>query len=578
MGKVNNGIKWQGIPETYNGDNVIGMASSSQIAEILADTDRSSLESWYKRNPEENYLGILQTVGAAQNVSYPLLNELMSSRVGQIRLNGYTETMPYDMQTSVNTGTFTKGDTSSRYRKPGIGETTFEIILNRKFRPGDILTCGAQSMKKQIIVSSEHMVQQIGDAWLHFVKLHGGGKKDWYPSDKLKPGIQYFKIDHRAGEFSTQLSGFDGISGVRNIRCEFTLGNHRGVEASSTMYGGDMLLQNLTMSTKTFLNKVKNQIEAWGPTATGEDADTVAIGRLTQNQQTGKWNVDTGNMKVMSVLEYLGFAELFRMTGTSLMFTRGALISDANSVLRSNEGLWWQAQRGYTIGYTRPGGLNWNHIRQATDYIFRNSKSIPLEKRWVKFRAGKMAHERAMSLVQNEFNIQIQMLAPLFGTDRMLPKNPISGTLDNLKLDMVRVGQTFVPGIGNVIFEHDPSLDMMPMDDIQEQGFYGNDMPWTSYSLYIEDITSTSSSNAYQAKPIQASNMKILRPGTNLYHITPKQGSLNWGYEHGRWDHMRNGNIMSSNPKFAETFFCYNFSSAWYADLSKIVMIQLERW
>jgi hypothetical protein len=570
---IKDGIKIKGIPTTHNGDNVIGFTNANFLADFT-NVDSASLSTWYEKDPMSTYLGVIQAVGAEKSVAFPLLESVLGG-AGHITVDGVGGRFTYDMPVNASHGVYTTVDKSNQ-PNPGIAGSVFEIVLSRKFAPGDVLTYDAQG-SHNIIVSADYPVRQVGSDFLHTVKYLAPSAKAWYPSDKLRAGIQYFKIHHLAGEFSTQFSGITAFNPVSMIRSEFTLGNHRGVEASATMYGGDRLLSGLTKNSTMFLEEAKRQIESWGKLPNGEKINAVFLTNRFQDPKTGVWKLNQGNMKVMSAMEYLAFAELAKIEDTGLMFQRSGLIEDNNSVIRANEGLWHQLMRGYTIGYSRPGGLKLSHLRNAVEYVHRNNQGMPIEKRRTRFKAGSMAYENALALVQNEFNLQVQNLAPLLGTDRALPSNPISGTLDALKLQLVRAVSCFLPGMGYVEFQHEPSLDVMPMTDVQSQGYNGNGKPWTAYSLYIEDITDAAASNAYTSKPNYGSGVKLIKPGTNLYYITPEQGSLHWGYEGGRWDYRKSANIISSQPKLAQTFFCHSISALWVSDLSKILLLHLEQ-
>jgi hypothetical protein len=565
-------VKWTGIPETVNGDNVIGFTSSRRIGD-LANIDTASLHSWYEKDPEKMHLGMLQMVQARDRVSYPLMEYLIKD-AGRIKVDGPGGRFTYDLPVSKNYGVYTVADTGRDSERPGIGGGVFRLVLSRKFAPGDVLSYAPQS-GRDVVVSAEYPVRQEGSGYVHYVKLNSQSEKDYFPADKLRAGIQYVKTGHLLGEFSTQFSGFEGVNPVTNMRCEFVLGNHRGVEGTATMYAGDRYLRNVKNGTVDFLEKAYEQIARWGRTPDGKELDTIVLGRATSTPE-GRHALKLDTMKVMHAIEYFGFAELCKLENLQNMFQHGGLIEDNNSVLRANEGLWWQFMRGYTVGYSRPGSLGLSHIRQAVEYVHRNNKGMRLEDRWTRFKCGRMAYEDCLRLLQREFNIQLNAIGPLMGSDRALPKNPVSGDLRHLKLEMVRVGDLFLPGIGRVIIDHEPSLDQLPLDDISVKGFYGNDMPWTSYSMYIEDITSSSSSNAFAAVPTINSAKNILKPGTNVYYITPEQGSLRWGFETGRYDVRKTAEIISSNPKMAQTFFCHSISAAWIADLSRICAIHLE--
>jgi hypothetical protein len=571
-GIVKDGIKTQSIPTTIHGHNVIGYMSGERFAD-LGYADSSTLEAWYKKNPTDAHLGIVNAVSAHKQEAYPLLSRALT-RAGHITVDGSTGKFTYDVAIDTSHGMYTSADMSNQ-QNCGTGGSIFKIVLNTKLRPGDVITYDAQG-GHNAVVSAEYPVKQQGHDYVHYVKYLGQSQKSWFPSDKLRAGIRYFKTGHLLGEYSTQFSGISAINSVDMARCEFILGNHRGVEASTTMYAGERLLKNMSKKSTDFIQEARRQIESWGALPDGNKVEKVFYGQRRQNEK-GKWVLDRNNTVIMDAIQYLAFAELIKIEETGLMFQRGGLIEDNNSVIRANEGLWYQLLRGYTISYSRPGGLLLTHLQQASEYIYRNDPHLPIEKRYMRFDCGKMAYENAARLVQNEFGRQLNFMAPLLGGDMLLPKNPVSGTLDNLQLDLVRAEKCFLPGIGYVEFRHQPSYDMMPMTDVHSRGFYGADMPWTSYSMCIEDYTDRSSTNAYISKPDLGNNVKMMKPGTNLYYITPEQGSLYWGNQYGRWSSTETSNIIASRPGMDQTFFCHSRSALWLSDPSRIVLIHLNR-
>jgi hypothetical protein len=570
---IKGGVSVKGISETVHGHNVIGYMSGQYYGD-LSFTDSSTLESWYRRDPMSAHLGIVNAVSAHKTVAFPLLATMLTN-AGHITVDGTNGKFTYDIAVETSHGTYTTIDFSSQ-QNCGIDNSIFKIGLNSKFRPGDVLTYDAQG-GHNVVVSAEYPVRQEGSDFVHTVRYQGQSKKSWFPSDKLRPGIHYWKVGNLLGEYSTQYSGISAINPVDLVRCEFVLGNHRGVEASATMYGGEHYLRNLTKGSSDFIKRAQEEIKGWGVLPDGNKVEKVFFGRRVQDPKSGKWKMDMNNTIVMDVIAYLALAELLKIEELGLMFQRGGVLEDNNSVIRANEGLWYQLWRGYTIGYSRPGGLMLTHLRQAGEYIYRDSQSIPLEDRYLRFKCGKMAYENAMKLVQNEFNQQIQTLAPLMGSDRVLPNNPVSGSLDALTLKLVRAKTCFLPGIGYAEFQHEPSLDMMPMTDNQSRGFYGNNMPWSSYCMYIEDVTSRESSNAYVSKPALDNDVRIVKKGTNLYYITPEQGGLYCGFQQGRWSTTDTTQILASHPGMDTTFFCHSRSALWMSDPSRVLLIHLNR-
>ena len=267
-------------------------------------------------------------------------------------------------------------------------------------------------------------------------------------------------------------------------------------------------------------------------------------------------------------------AELVKLEARQLMWQEGGIIMDQNGPIHLNEGIYRQLRRGYTIYYSRPMGITKDTLMAAAAYIFRGRQDLPITERKIKFKVGAMAMVNLEKLIREAFFTTLSNLSWGMGSDRMLPSNPVSGTNDAMILGPVQVKGAFLPGIGNVEFEHDPSLDYADMTDRSElvNGMY----PRSSYSCIIENITDAGSTNAYSAIPNTA-NAKLGNMNNNVFYIKPEGVSMWWGYEYGRWAHKANGNeIVSSLPGMKEQFWCHSASAAWVMDNSKFLIIELQ--
>lgn len=554
------------FPATANGDTVIAYTSAKTVRSSLVEHDLSSLEEWYFEDPDKNHLGLLQLFANISN--YPLPMYLgMIKRDATITVNGADGTFRYDLPITETYEVVTVEDTSMKYSKPGIDESLFEIVLNAEFTQNDILTYDVTKGCFLIITNDRPPRQEGGNAWRYWCKLWSRSRVKYFPKDKLRSGIKYFKVTDALGEFSTEFSKVGGASKAGTMTCEFQLAGHRGVEGESTMYAGMKSFGWADKGTKDFIDKAYARVKTISD-YTGQDASYAIIGsRLPDG------TINPSTARVAQTVSLFCLAELAKMEAYELMFMEGGRIKGRNGVIMKNEGLYPQLRRGFTIGYARPGGIRRDHFMAAADYIFRGRTDLPIDQRIMKFKVGAKAYENIMEIFRDEFNAQLSNIQYLLGNDRII-QNPVSGPNNALELGIVQIRSVILPGIGKVIIEHEPSLDYVEMVD---RGSLINGItPITSYSCIMEDLTQTEWSNAYAGIPNTA-EARIGNINNNVFYVKPDGGSMWWGYEQGRWSsHVPSGSeIISSHPRMAEQFWCHSISACWVKDLSKFVTIEL---
>ncbi len=555
------------FPATMNGDTVIGYTDAKTIRESLVEHDLSSLESWYFEDPDRNHLGMLELFANITN--YPLPMYLgMIKQDATITVNGANGTFRYDLPVANTVEVVTVEDTSVKYDRPGIDESLFEIVLNAQFTQGDILTYDVID-GCQLMIANEMEPRQEGENWRYWCRLFGRSRAKYFPKDKLRAGIKYFKVSNALGEFSTQFSKVGGASRAGSMTCEFQLAGHRGVEGETTMYAGMKSMGWADRGTQNFLEKAYAQVKRLSDVR-GGDASYAIIG----SRVPGTNMIDMRTARVASTVSLFCLAELAKMEAYELMFMRGGRVKTHNGVLVKNEGLYHQLRRGFTITYSRPGGIRQDHFRAAADYIYRGRTDMPIENRVMKFKVGAMAYKNITEIFRDEFNAQLGAVAHLMGSDRII-SNPVTGPNSALELGTISIKSVVLPGIGKVIIEHEPSLDYVDMVDRSQlvDGMY----PITSYSCIMEDLTQAEWSNAFAGIP-NTSEAKIGNINSNVFYVKPDGGSMWWGYEQGRWSSRVNAaDIVSSHSRMAEQFWCHSISACWVKDASKFVTIELLR-
>jgi hypothetical protein len=556
-------VTQKGVPMQRQGDQVIGFLNSTQVKSIQGYQDMASLNSWYHQDPLNNHLGLMQFWGNQDRTTVPIYGELMKNK-SIIEVDGFEGSFSYDIPIEEAKGCITEVDLSAQ-QFPGVDGSPFEIGLDREYTKGDILTYDPE-FGEQVIVTDDANVRMEGTAFIHTVALITNDKLRYFPSHQLAKGISYYKLSHAGGEYTTEFSHVEFPDTVGHMTCEFKLGGIRGAQAYVTGFA-DKKTKNFSgaaASSQQFLDKISQEADAKG--------EFVFVTNI--DKSTGKPNMK--NASIGTTMEYLVMKELEKMTAQSLLFQKAGTVNDGNGSFRINEGLWHQLRRGKRILYGRPGGITRSKIKEAAEYVFRSNPTLDYRERRIKFKCGTRAYDNVLEIFSEEVNAQLDRLSAFLGTDRQLPKSPISGTsLTELKLEEVRFTEVFLPGIGTVELEKDESLDYSVMSDRFSTGSHGDGMAHTTYSMVIWDA----SNQGYSNNKNLPKGTKLVEGGnsnSNIFIVKPKGEMTYWGRENGRYDIDKAGGIVSSSKYIGTEFWAFNSSSIWVKDLTKFVMIELN--
>jgi len=549
-------------PTMFNGDQVIMFTDSKKVKAFQGYADTPSMESWYKDDPTKAHLGLQKFFGNQKHKPAGIFPELLQSK-SVLEVNGLGGTFTYDVAIEEDRGTYTMKDMSHQ-QNPGIDGSKFKIVLNEKFAPGDVLSNDPEYGQQVSVTEDE--IMEMGDTFEHTIKLVTDDKQEWFLASNLAKGISYTKVSHSIfGEYGTNYSNVRMPDEVGKMRCEFQLGNISGVEAYVTGKADSRSFSGATIETKQYVDKLKKEAEELGELAVMMDV------------KGGKSNPDT--MRIGSTMQFLVFRELEKLTAQQLLFQRSATFRDTNGVTKLNEGLWHQLRRGKLIKYARPNGITKNHIKEAVQYVFRNNPHIQPINRRIRFKCGTAAYENVIDIFQDEVRAQLQNLGNqgLMGSDRVLPSNPVSGGLMDLKLSPVRFTQVYLPAIGNVELELDTNLDYNIMDtDRMARGMHQYQRAHSTHSMVIWDVEDQNFSNNDKlpegSEIVEGGNDK-----SNIYLVKPKDMLMHWGYTNGRYSIQKAGDIVSSHKQIGQEFWAWNSVAIFVRDITKFVIIELDR-
>lgn len=554
-------LQTSNIPPLRNGDQVIGFMKGADLKKRGGYQDWASLHTWYTEDPLKNHMK-LQTFFGMQGKTkyqYSITNELLANKA-VLDVNGWEGKFTYDLPVEAVEEMITVAD-QSHQEFAGIDETTFKITLSEELAPGTTITADAYR-GMEIAVSESEPVRAKGDGWEHTMVLNTNDPEEYFPSHLLAKGIQYFVTGHGISEFGTRLAKVRMPESTGYMTCEFQLGSPRGAESFVTGKADSVRLAGGIAQSKDYLDQIMSDANNVGELMVMMDLD-----------KSGNPIKKTG--RVGSVMEFLTLRELDQLTASSHMFQKGGTIKSGNSYIRYNEGLWPQLRRGYVKKYGRKGGITLEHLKDLGDYIFRSNPFLPLKDRYITLKGGTPAYNNVMQIINDQAKLQLAVISPLLGSDRVLPTNPVSGDLYNLKLALVRFDTVFLEGVGNLTIEEDTSLNFTGLSDRRISGMHENGYDQTAYSILAWDAMDQKYSNNKDlprgTKLIDEGNA-----GANIYLVKPEGEYVYWGRRTGRYDSRTASDIMASFKEMGEEFWAYNNSAVWVKDPSRFVMLELD--
>ena len=555
------------ITNSINGDAVIGFSSQKEFKNV-SWADASTVSTWLQDGDDSTskHLGLIDLWGATHNVRLPFMSDLFKK--AQVLEVEEGQRITYDLPVKRSNRCVTASDTSNEKEFPGIDGGVFQIVLDRGFSKGDVLTYDPM-YGEQVVVDDQFDILREGENFRHFVRLVENDKRKWFPKDKLKAGLEYHKIGHGMGEFGTDYSQINlGNAASGTITNEFILGDPRGVETFYTRKANNMKATGLTSITDSHMEECEKHMDMLG-----KGKDMFFMAKMKGGQ------VDKSSVKVGATLEYFVLMELAKLEAYQLFFQKAALLPTANGNIRLNEGVWHQIRRGKLIQYARPGGITKQHIQEAVSYMFKSRGDLPTHKRQVKFKCGWFAYQNMLEIFREEIQQQIANLAPFMGTDKFLPKSPLSGQLDNLSMEAVMFTDVYLSGIGKVKIEHEPSLDYQPFTDRFSTGFFGDGMARTAHSMVIWDASDSEYSNADVSSKVKGA--KVIKGGqnkANIYYVKPEGSHVTYGYEQGRMAGIDNSvsYVQSSLKQMGRTFWAHSQSGALVLDTTRYIVIELR--
>lgn len=542
-----------------NNDLVVKMTSANMARNLVNQQgyqDFSTMSTWYHEDPLKNHMKLQSFFGQQSHSSVPLFQDVLKHDA-IIEVNGWDGKFTYDLPVETDTRIRTVEDTSYQQYAGGDG-SYFKIVLNREFAPNTTLTADGMD-GDAIAVSDAEPVVDLGYGFEHTVVLLTNDPEKTYPSFLLEKDIEYFETGGGLAEYGEKLNLVHMPAGTEYMTCEFQLGSPQGVETWFTGKANSVDLKWGQTNSMDYIKEVEQFYKKGNEVVLMQDKSPNATHKYT----------------VGSILEMLAIQKFDRNMSVSMMFQRAATVKTQKGTVRYNEGLWHQMRRGFIITYGKRGGITREHMRRAADYVFKiNPMKSEIERR-IKFKCGSEAFKNVIEIYSEEVNQQINNIAALLGSDRLLPENPITGDLYNLELKPVRFTKVYLPGIGLVEIEEDRTLNYTNITDRNLRGMNPNGQDYTTYSMFIWDAADQMYSNNQEAP--QGTTIIGTNKEANVYLVTPKSDKIYFGRENGRYSVDRATDIIASSKTMHSSFFIYGFGAMWMKDSSKFVTVELEK-
>jgi hypothetical protein len=447
----------------------------------------------------------------------------------------------------------------------GGGGTSFRIVLNKKLSPNQALTVDKAYDDLYLLVAESPEPTYVGNGYEHFVTLIGSenDKNKVYPADLLGTDIVYQVASNSyITEYSEKLGIPHMPDATSYMELEFKLGSGQGAEHWFTGKADSYKLNSgyTTADTQKYLS----ELQAMGM----QDSNLAVIQAQSAN------GVLTSAADILELLTIRSFNERFN---SSLMFMPPAKVSTSKGTLEFNEGLWQQMRRGKIFTYNKKGGFNESDAQAVRNYVYMYNDSR-VENTFLNIEAGSELFDNIQAMIAKHAQSQVVNLAPLLGTERVLPTNPVSGTLDALVVAPVKFAKAYIPGVGMLMATEDRTLDYLGgTTDVRARGINPGGKDHTTYSGYVSDVTDQKFSNNGTLPEGTRSVGGETNATHNTYLVRPENNAIVFGRENGRYNSKKASDIVASSKLAAEGFFIYGFGAMWMPDPSKFVTIELKR-
>lgn len=535
--------------KSFNNSIVVG----SRAMNIDKFTDVNAFYHLYKRDAFKINKGMLHLFNRKRLMTTPILNmtELNNSVV---YVNGPEGKFGYQVEYEIDFP-YSLGNVNDPLNTNlGIDGQKFKFACSEDcFSPTDIITYDYQDGVTLYIHDDE--VVREGDSFIYTVSIPQKGKRGGiFPIEKLKAGVQYFKITNANGEYDVNKSGISYRTGQMDL--EVQMGGHRSAQHWITGYA-DML-------------EVKGD---YGDNGYGRFSSVLDMNKsnavlLFADQKNGK--ADWANARWMKRIEALLWAEMKMMEENDLTWNKGGIVQGSGRrSTRVNLGLFEQMKNGNYFEYPK---LTLGLIESSVAHMYYNS-GVPFEERRTEIQLGTGAMIEVSKLLFDDFK-----QSNPFVVNAGDVKGYLYGSAMNLGFGLRFTSKRF-PVAGEIIFKHNPAFDAR-VNRTQDQMI--GEFPIESHTLAIFDITNSSVSNAaskWTGKDVKSADG--FNDASNVVLIKPKNwGSTYWGYKlgtHHPFGPNATQGMFSSDDRDGYGIWFKSFSSIWLKDAGRSMLLVKKR-
>jgi hypothetical protein len=473
-----NGLPGQGM----GGGVLIGAKSSPYFS--TQHTESNTILDAFGGDGKRMWLGMIQYWNQYNELPTPLLK--MTELQGQVLetpgFGAYLDwVLPYKLRKP-----FVKANiVDTTVQRPGYGGSLVPLVLSDKFAQGDTLTNDKRN-GVQVRVSDTHPIESLGagNGYVHQVSIASNDPEDYIPWEVLEPGVSWFKIDNRSGEFGLHSSSLTN-QGMGLIQQSYKTANSElSISHSITSYADQFNVESLSKSAVyPGLFNYKNMTPA----------DQDAIMNFYNIGPDGK-PVKGTNTWMPSIINKM-IVELAMMKEYSLTWAKGfTFTGEGGAKVDVPTGYYHQVkERGVYFQYSDLTNII-GVLKSMVAQLFAGRKGLKIQDRRIKFTMGLGAFQEA----QKAFGEYARATNPFqivnVGGNNPVTNGIFTGDFQNLTYRQPRVVSVEFPEIGLVEIEHNAALDYL--DDDNEFQHYTGLLPNSSYIIWVEDLTADEFSNA----------------------------------------------------------------------------------
>lgn len=514
-------------------------------------TDQNSLYEMYSKDSFTTYKGLISLWNQRDIINTPLIqmSELKNNVMYVPNMEGrFRYSIPYTVG-------FPKIVENLEADNPKAGRDgqPFQIKLDTNiYSNTDILTTDLVN-GIQIYVTEEEIIEET-DGWIYTVQIVSSNRRNmYYPQQFMQPGVQYMKTRNANDEYDTQKSSITTTSSFMDLEME--LGNgHISVEHWITGYADMMRINESKHPHLAYINKM---VENKGN----------AILYANTDPATGK--VIPGSMSWQHTIEFLLRLEIEKMHENGLMWSQGGYVTGSGrKKVKVGAGLYPQLRSGNRVTYT---DISLELIEQHVANLFYNS-GIPVNNRRTKIMTG----QGGINQIAKELQARFTQTNPFMFQGKDMPGGIVYGDRFNAGFVLPRFTQYFSPIAGWIEFDHNPALDHIQGNRLQD-GLIG-EYPDASYTYMILDITDQNFTNAAARINSKIRVENGFNDGSNLVLVKPEgYGDVYWGYRLGT-QHPNGPSAMkgmfSATAHDGYSIWMKAFGNLWVKDVTRTLLIE----